>query len=382
MLANKHTIYLTKNHKLQDLDTVSKNVFMFNENGQRVQSKWVRKNVELNNGCFIVLDHNNSILSETERNLTQRNYYIEKINFSNMKDGLSINPFDLVKDTSEIHYLFLNFLYAMWDNADPDITAMSNLIDAFASCVFFMFNAHKDKLNMTTLRKMIYSVRATCQTDDGSVALSDAIFAGIKDQESMPCKYYAQFKKATADRWQEVAEKVAQVFDMFTDNDMEMMSVTDDSLATAFNFKTAIFANVNNEQEEHSAKLMIILLNYFIQRCGEHAPVLFVIDDLNAKYAFISLPHWMKESEDYKISFLIINDDLAEFKATPRTEKYFLNLKKAAKAFVLVHHNDAEIKFSNSLPSNGDDLNELLENECIATVLIPDQEVSDQDELF
>ena len=29
-----------------------------------------------------------------------------------------------------------------------------------------------------------------------------------------------------------------------------------------------------------------------------------------------------------------------------------------------------------------DDLNELLENECIATVLIPDQEVSDQDELF
>ena len=112
MLANKHTIYLTKNHKLQNAETVSKNVFMFNENGQRVQSKWVKKNIELNNGCFVVLDHNNAILSEAERNLTQRNYYIEKINFSNMKDGLSINPFDLVKDTSEIHYLFLNFLYA------------------------------------------------------------------------------------------------------------------------------------------------------------------------------------------------------------------------------------------------------------------------------
>jgi molybdopterin converting factor small subunit len=382
MSANKRTIYLTKNHQLHGTEDASTNVFLFNENGPAVQAKWVRKNIELNDGCFVILDHKQAILKEAERNLLKRNYYIEKIDFSNMVDKLSINPFDLVKDTSEIHFMFLNFLHAMWDNSDPDIAAMSNLIDAFASCIFFMFSTQKEKLNMVTLRKMVYSVRATCQTDDGVVPLSDAIFAGIKDQESMPCKYYAQFKKAAGERQEEVAEKVAQVFDMFNDNDMAMMSETDEYLKDVFNFKTAIFVNVNNENEEHSGKLMMILLNYFIQRVAEHSHVLFVLDDIDAKRSFASLPYWMKESAEYDMTFLVINDDLAEFQSTPRTEKYFRNLQKVVAASVLIHHNDAALKFADDLPMDGDEMNEFTDQDCIATVLVPAEELSNQDELF
>ena len=380
MLASKHTIYLTKNHTLNNAGCV--NVFMFNENGARIRSQWVKKNIEQNDGCFIVLDHKKSILNEVERNLNKRNYYIESINFSNMEDSISVNPFDLVKDTSEIHFMFLNFLYAMWDNSDQDITAMSNLIDAFASCVFFMFEKQRDKMTMETLRKMVYSVRATCQTENGMVSLSDAIFAGIKDQDSMPCKYYAQFKKAAGDRSMEVAEKVAQVFDMLTESDLKMMAQTDESLKHSFNFKTAVFVNVSGEEEEHSAKLLIILLNYFIQRVEEHAPVMVVIDDLVASNTFISLPHWMKEAPEHNMSFIVINDDLSEFTANPRAEKYFRNIQKVVEASVLVHHNDIEIKYAETLPSNADEMNELTNNECLATVVVPSKEISDQDELL
>ena len=382
MLASKHTIYLTKNHTLTESENASSNVFMFNENGPALQAQWVRKNIELNDGCFVILDHKKAIAREAERGLLKRNYYIEEVNLSDMKNGISVNPFDLVRDTSEIHFMFINFLYAMWDNADQDITAMSNLMDAFASCIFFMFSEQKDKMNMETMRKMVYSVRATCQTENGIVPLSDAIFANIKDQDSMPCKYYAQFKRAAGERFHEVAEKVAKVFDMFTDSDMEMMSVTDESLVDSFNFKTAVFVNVEREEEEHSAKLLIVLLNYFIQRVANHAKVMFVLDGLDAKNTLVSLPHWMKESAEHDMSFVVINDDLTEFKAQPRSEKFFRNLQKTVVASVLVHHNDVAVKFANRLPTNDEEMSELMEQEYIANVLIPAEGISEQDELF
>ena len=382
MLASKHTIYLTKKYQLNGDGSTPTNVFMFNENGRKLQAKWIRKTIDMNAGSFVILDHNNTILHEAERGLTKRNYYIEAIDFSDMKDKLSINPFDLVKDTSEIHFMFFNILHAVWDNADPDITAMSNLIDAFASCTYSMFKDRKDKLNMDTMKKMVYSVRANCQTDNGTVMLSDAIFAGMKDQNSMPCKYYAQFKRAAGERVDEIAEKVAQVFDRLNENDMEMMSVTDESLLNVFNFKTAVFVNVNSPEEEHSAKIMITLLNYFIQRLASHQQVLFVLDDLDAKYNFASLPHWMKEAPEYDASFIVINNDLSEFKATPMLEKYFKNLQKQVGASILVHHDDNAIKYAEELPMNRDDMNEFMDQEFIATVLIPTQGISDQDELF
>lgn len=369
MDANKHNIYLTKNHTLQGSANPSANVFMFNENGPLLQAKWVKKTIESNDGCFVILDHKNIILNEVEKGLVSRNYYIEKINFADMHDGVSINPFDLVTNTSEIHFMFLNLLYAMWDNTDPDIAAMSNLIDAFASCTYFMFQHQKAKLNMQTMRKMVYSVRANCQTEDGIVPMSDAIFGGINDQESMPCKYYAQFKRAAGERHAEIAEKVAQVFDMFSENDMEMMNKTDVSLIDSFNFKTAFFLNVERSNEEHSAKLMTILLNYFVQRKASSSKVMFVIDNLDARRGLISLPHWLKEAPEYNISFIVMNDNLAEFTATPRAEKYFRNLQQVVSASVLVHRNeDANV--------DNEDLN------CVVRVLVPSEGTSEMDELF
>ena len=386
MVASKPTIYLTKHHKLEGTADKLNNVFLFNENGPTLQARWVQKNIESNDGCFVVLDHNNTIHSVTERNLLKRNYYIEAVDFSNMKDdiadGVRINPFDLVSNTSEIHFMFLNFLYVMWDNTDPDIPAMSNLIDAFASCVFFMFASQKEKLNMVTLRKMIYSVRANCRTENGVVPMSDAIFNGIKDQTSMPCKYYAQFKKAAGEREEEIAEKVAKVFDMFTDIDMQMMSETDDTLADCFNFKTAIFVNVKSEEYEHSAKLLIVLLNYFIQHIEQHLPVLFILDTMTPKYGFISLPYWMKEAAAHNMSFITMSDNIAGFKENQRAEKFFKNFQKALAASVLVHYNEEANRLIDEMPTTDEDMSILMDNDYIATVLISDKDLSEQDELF
>lgn len=381
MVANKHTIYLTKNHKLTD--GALKNVFMFNENGPAVRAKWVKKNLEINDGVFVVLDHNNSIFHEVERVLTKNRYYIEHVDFSNKETMVHINPYDFVSNTSEIHFMFLSFLYAMWDNYDEDLQAMSNLIDAFASTIFFMFKDVPSKKNMITLRKLVGSVRTNYKDENGNIAMmSDGIFDSMQDQESMPCKYYRQFIKAAGERKKEIAEKVAIFFDMFTDMDMEMMKETEESVLQSLSFRTAFFANVNNEQEEHSAKILITLLNYMIQRAELHAQTLFVIDDLDPKNNIICLPYWMKEGSEYNITYLVINDKIAEFKETARTEKYFRSLQKSVAASILVCLNDNAVKYSNELPSTMDEMDNFTAQDCVATVLIHLDDTNDQDELL
>ena len=382
MSADKHIIYLSKRHQLPVQNGQKSNVFMFNENGARIQAQWIKKSIESCNGCFVIMDHNNAILNECERVLTKKNYFIENINFSHVKDSIKINPFDLVKDTSEIHFMFLNFLYAMWDNQDNDIPAMSNLIDAFASCVFFMFKDNREKQNMRVLKKMISSVKASVDTEDGQQLMSDAIFDNIQDQNSMPCKYYAQFKRAAGERSEEIADKVVRLFDSFTDSDFELMSKTDDCLAEEFNSKTAIFINANKESEEHSAKLMATLLNYFIQRVNTHKHVLFVVDKLEAKSSFISLPHWMQDVKDNNMSFIVISNDLTGFMKTKRTEKYFRNIQKESAAFVLLNKNETTAKYADSLPVTEEDMAEYLSQEIVAVVQIPDENISEKDELI
>ena len=382
MLTSKHTIYLSKNHNLDGSDGNSTNVFLFNENGKKVQAKWLRKSIEQNNGNFVVLDHNNVILDEIKGVLTKRNYYLEVVDFDNPVDGVKINPFDLVSNASEIHFMFLNFLYALWDNTDSDIAVMSNLMDAFASCVYQMFSNNKEKLNMRTLKKMIYSVRATCQTEDGISKMSDEIFRNIKDQNSMPVKYYNQFVRAAGDRKDEIAEKLASAFDILTENDLIMMDETDDSLEASLNFKTAVFVNVKRVEHETSAKIMMTLLNALVQNSVESKQTLFVLDSLDAKRCLIGLPLWLKDSIAYNMSFIVMCDDLASFKKTQEAERFFQNLRKVTDASVLMHHNDDILKFENELPNSGEELGLYMKQNCLAQVLIPRMEISVQEQVL
>ena len=69
MSASKHTIYLTKNYQLDENLDLPTNVFLFNENGPLVQARWIQKTLEQNDGLFVILDHNQTILKTTEKKL-------------------------------------------------------------------------------------------------------------------------------------------------------------------------------------------------------------------------------------------------------------------------------------------------------------------------
>lgn len=374
-MASKHAIYLTTNHQLESEQPINKNVFLFNENGKALQAKWLKKSIELNDGCFVILDHGDAISAEIEPELIKKRYYLEHIDLSNMKNGVSINPFDVIRDASESHFLFLHMLYSLWDNSDPDILAMSNLLDAFASFLPVMFADQTEKINMVTLNNLIHSVRATYRDDNGNtMPMSDALFENIRDQESMPYKYYAQFKRATVDRSEEVAEKLALAFDALNENDLEMMSVTDESLKDAFHFKTAFIIHVNSENENHSANIMFMLLNYFAQRLVK-AKTMFVIDDLNPKYNMINLPYWLKESEENELCYIIMNNDLSEYKSTEKLEKYFKRICDGVGASILVHQGNMNDDLNGE---NGD----LVAKAYTATTIIPTMGINEHVQLL
>ena len=381
MSQNSLNIYLTKNNNF--IPTVSNpNVFVYNENGLKNNAKWIKKNIEQNDCNYVIYDHNSCIYSVAKKYLLEQDYYIENITFKE-KVNISINPFDCIRDISDIHFMFLSFLHILWDENDDDIAAMSNLVDAFANCVYTMFANQPEKLTMATLKKMVYSVRAVCAGENGTVSMIDAIFANIKDHESMAFKYYNQFLLASGDRKDEVAEKLAQAFDNLTDIEVEMMSKTDQSVITSFKpkFKTAFFLNASNEKEEQSSKLLLTMLNYCMQKTQTDNRVLFIIDNLQAKNKLISLPQWLQNATDYGANYIIFSDDLAKFKEDEIKTQYFRNIQQSIGASVLIHRNESVIKYQNKLPATQEEMCEYAAIQQLATVIIGET-VSKDDVLF
>ena len=381
MSQNSLNIYLTKNNNFIPTDT-NPNVFVYNENGLSNNAKWIKKNIEQNDCNYVIYDHNSCIYSIAKKYLLEQDYYIENITFQG-KVSVSINPFDCIRDISDIHFMFLSFLHILWDENDEDISAMSNLLDAFANCVYSMFVEQPEKLTMATLKKMVYSVRAVCTAESNSVAMVDAIFANIKDKESMACKYYNQFLLASGDRKDEVAEKLACAFDNMTELEVEMMSKTDSSIITSFKpkFKTAFFLNASNAQEEQSSKLLLTMLNYCMQKTQEDNRVLFIIDNLQADNKLISLPQWLQNATSYGANYIIFSDDLAKFKESDVKTQYFRNIQQSIGASLLIHRNDSVIKYQNKLPTTQEEMCEYAAIQQLATVLIGET-VSKDDVLF
>lgn len=371
--------YLSKNHTFVP-GPDRPNVFVYNENGLKNNAKWIKKNIEQNDCNYVIYDHNSCVYSMAKNELTEKGYYIENITFKE-NQNISINPFDCVKDVSDIHFMFLSFLAILWDEGDEDMPAMSNLIDAFASCVWTMFSEQKEKLTMATLKKMVYSVRAVCKTEESSVSMVDAIFENI-DKESMPYKYYEQFLLAARERKDEIAEKLASAFDRLTDLEVEMMSKTEPSVLASLkpNFKTAFFLSASNKQEEQSSKLLLTLLNYAVQK-NMNSQVLFIIDNLPADSKLISLPQWLSVASDVGATYIIFSDDLARFKADETKALYFKSVQKSIGASVLIHKDDNVIKYQRALPTTEKEMCEYASIEQIATILIGD-EASQEDVLF
>lgn len=372
MSQNSLNIYLTKNHNFTPTES-NPNVFVYNENGLKNNAKWIKKNIEQNDCNYVIFDHNSTIYSATKNYLNQQGYYVENLTF-NDKFNISINPFDCIRDVSDIHFMFLSFLHILWDENDEDIAAMSNLLDAFASCVYTMFIDQPEKLTMTTLKKMVYSTRAICADNDNPVSMVDAIFNNIRDKESMPYKYYTQFIMAAGHDKEKIEEKLACAFDNLTDAEAKMMSSTDPSVITSFKpqFKTVFFLNPSNAKEEQSAKLLLTLLNYCLQKNQTENRVIFVIDNLQATNKLISLPEWLYRATDIGANYIIFSDDLAKFREDEVKTQYFRNIQKSIGASVLIHRNDLVIKYQNALPATQEEMAEYSSIEQLATVIIGD----------
>ena len=116
MSQNSLNIYLTKNHNFVPTEN-NPNVFVYNENGLKNNAKWIKKNIEQNDCNYVIYDHNSCIYSTAKKYLLEQDYYVENITFKG-NVNVSINPFDCIRDISDIHFMFLSFLHILWDEND------------------------------------------------------------------------------------------------------------------------------------------------------------------------------------------------------------------------------------------------------------------------
>lgn len=381
---DKHVIYLTRDHVLEQRPKGSKslNTFVFNENGANITSSWTKKNIDNNQCSFIVLDQNNAIQNSCGQGLTQRNYFIESIDFGNIETALKINPFNLVKEPNELHFIMSNILHIRWDNNDPDINIMIHLIDAFASAVYLIFRENNAKQNMEVLVKMAQSIKCFVRVDEDKVPIYQALFENSKDPNWLPTRYYNKFIEETSERKEEVAQKVLEFFDDFSKAELNIMSITDASIVPTFNFKTAYFINFNNSSELIKAKTILFLLMTLIKQSSEDPNLLIIFSNLNSLMDIIDLPSWIKLASTKDIDFLLISNDLAEFKKSKKMESVFRTLQNNTIASVLIHKNPILAKYQNTMPTTEEEIEEYRSAECIATVIVPSDKIQEEDEVF
>ena len=381
----EHVIYLTKEHELKNNKKGNKslNTFVFNENGSTISSVWVKKNIENNDGSFIIMDHNNSIKNISTQILTERNYFIESVNFETEETSLRINPFDLISDPQELHSLFMNLLYIKWDKNDEDLEAMLNLIDAFTSAVYFIFMDIPEKKNMRVLVKMAQSIRAKIKRKDGSsYPLYQGIFKMTGDPNWVPFKYFNKFSELAMDREEEIAKKVLKFFNSFNGTELEIMSSSDESLLSSFNFKTSVFINANDEYEDPKAKTILFLLMTLLQKSNDDPSLIVVCDEFDKWLDIIDANMWIKDAKTKNIDFLLLSSDLSAFKKNQQNEEFFKTMQESLTASLLIHKNPIFVKYNDVQPSNEQELEEYRNAECVATVLIPSQKIQEEDEVF
>lgn len=377
---SKRDIILSKNHQLAGTKENSTNVFIYNSHGPRFNIDWLVRNIVVNDGIFVVQDENSVLSDAVNRVLDKKNYFTINIDCANPAESLKINPFDFVRDTADIHLMFTNFLFALWDNEDLDIKAMSYLIDAFASAVFYMFTDKKEKRNLRTMVNMMKAIKAFCTINDKTVPMYEALFTDNPNPDWMPRKYYLQFVEAAADEKEVVADKVYQLFKNIPESFLAMTDTTDTTLSASLYFKTAFVINNNTAEERGYSKIILSLLITLIESAKMHLPTLVVLSQLDNDNLLMGLPRWMQNSAKNNIDYIIFANELQSFVPSYLKRQYLTNLKKFVDATMMVQRNKEVEKAKATL--SDEELQSYHSIEYVATVNIPKQGISADDEIF
>lgn len=377
---SKRDVVLSKNYQITGTKETSTNVFIYNAHGARFNIDWLVRNLVINDGIFVIQDENNTISDATNRVLDKKNYFTTNINCASPAEGIKINPFDFVRDTAEIHLMFTNFLFALWDNEDLDIKAMSYLIDAFASAVFYMFADRKEKRTVRTMVNMMKAINSYCTINDKTVPMYEALFTDNPNPDWVPRKYYMQFVEACADDKDVIAQKVYQLFKKLPDSFLDMTDTTDTTLSASLHFKTAFIINSSNELENGLSKIILSLLISLIESTDMHLPTMVVLSRLDSEYLLMGLPRWMQNSAKNNIDYIIFANELQAFVPSYLKKQYLTNVKKFVNATMMVQRNKEAEKAETTLTP--EELQLYHSSEYVVSLNIPDQGISVEDEGF
>lgn len=377
---SKRDIILTKNHQITGTKDSSTNVFIYNSHGPRFNVDWLVRNIVINDGIFVIQDENGMLSDSINRVLDKKNYFTINVDCANPADSLKINPFDFVRDTADIHLMFTNILFALWDNEDLDMKAMSYLIDAFASSVFYMFADNKQKRTLRTMVNMMRAINSYCTINDKTVPMYEALFTDNPNPDWMPKKYYMQFVEAAADEKDEIAQKVYNIFKSIPESVLAMTDTTDMTLGASLHFKTAFIINNNTVEERAYSKIALSLLISLIENAEMHLPAMVVVSQLDSDKLIMGLPRWMQNSGKNNIDYIIFANELQAFVPSYLKKQYLTNVKKFVDATMMIHRNKEAEKAEEILDS--EELQVYHSSEYVATLKVPALGISTEDEVF
>lgn len=377
---SRHDIILTKNHQLNGTKDTTTNTFVYNTHGARFNADWLVRNIVANDGLFVIQDTNSQLSEAAGRVLDRKNYYTVNIDCANPVQTIKLNPFSLVHNSADIHFLFTNILFSLWDNDDPDIKAMSYLIDAFASTVFYMYNTKKAKQTLRMVVNMTKAITSYCIINDKEIPMYEALFTDNPNPDWVPKKYFMQFVAAAGDRKEEIAMKVYKFFKSIPESILLVTDTTDESLSASLFFKTAFIINCTTDDEKAVSKIILTLLITLLENTDSAPKTLVVMSQLDSEHLIPGLPRWLQYSQKDNIDYIIFSDSLKEFENSELKAQYIQNIKQRIDTTMLVHKNAEATKAEQEL--SAEDLQMYHSTEYVATINIPSKELRVDDEVF
>ena len=145
-------------------------------------------------------------------------------------------------------------------------------------------------------------------------------------------------------------------------------------------FKTAFVINSNTPDERGYANIILSLLISLIEKTEMHLPTLVVLSQLDNYKLLMGLPRWMQNSVKNNIDYIIFANELQAFVPSYLKRQYLTNLKKFVDATIMVQRNKEAEKAEATLDE--EEWQTYHSIEYVATVNIPNQGISADDEVF
>ena len=212
--------------------------------------RYIKSDILKGNTSYVVLDPKGELFKDTSYAMKQKGYNVKVLNLINLKDSNEYNPFNYLRDDTDIQYLVDSLFNS---NAKIYEAAKELLSSLICYCLYFSPLEEKNFSKVLELLRMAHIK----SKDNALISELDCIFENIEsslssdDPRKICVDYYKKYKSRDNTTLQNVQIALAARLSKFENPDLQKLMSSDGlDLDMVGQEKTIIYAIVPIDNED------------------------------------------------------------------------------------------------------------------------------------